>query len=110
MRQHFPVREPPLLSPINTIIETVAAEWGITRDELLGSSRKPRFAHPRIIAAQLARELTNASFPAIAKAFGRHHTSIVHAVQRAPALLAEHSDYAEKRAAVLAHLGQIGPR
>jgi chromosomal replication initiator protein len=88
----------------------VAAEWGITREELLGSSRKPRFAHPRIIAAQLARELTKASLPTIGKAFSRDHSTIVHAIRRAPALLAEHPDYAEKRSAVLAHLRPLCPR
>src|SRR5437763_11982266 len=44
------------------------AEFGISRDELVGPSHKAKFVRPRHVAMARARE-TGASFPKIGKAF-----------------------------------------
>ena len=82
--------------PIEIIINEVAAEFGITAKALLSRNRSNRFSHPRILAMALARELTKASFPAIGRAFGRDHSSVVSAVARSPELQKRYPDYAVK--------------
>jgi chromosomal replication initiation ATPase DnaA len=57
----------------------------------------------------LARELTKASFPVIGRAFGRDHSTAMHAVDRSPELLEKFPEYVAKRAAVLVRLGQSEP-
>jgi chromosomal replication initiator protein len=82
--------------PIELIINAVSEEFGITATELLSRRRSERFSHPRIIAMGLARELTKASFPAIARSFGLHHSTVMHAVARSPELLNLYPEYAVK--------------
>jgi len=93
-----------MAGPISIIQDAVAAEFGVTREELLGPSRRNRFAHPRMIAVQLARELTEANYSTIARKFSRHHTSILSAIRRVPDLLQTYPEYEIKRQAVLARL------
>ncbi len=58
--------------------------FGITREELLSSSRTARLAWPRQVAMYLAREHTDASLPTIGSQFGgRGHTTVLHACRRA---------------------------
>jgi chromosomal replication initiator protein len=90
-------------------IEATAAEFGITANQLLSPSRKTKFSHPRILAMALARELTKVSYPVIGRYFSRHHTSVLHAVERSQELLEAYPELAEKRLAVLARLGQSEP-
>jgi chromosomal replication initiator protein len=67
--------------------------FGITRDELLSTSRAQRVAWPRQLAMYLAREHTSHSLPAIARAFGgRNHTTVLHACRRASERLAGDPD------------------
>jgi chromosomal replication initiator protein len=68
-------------------IEVVQGEvcryYGVTRDELLGDKRTRRIVGPRQVAMYLSRELTDASLPAIGRAFGgRDHTTVMYAVQK----------------------------
>ncbi|HMM48062.1 MAG TPA: chromosomal replication initiator protein DnaA [Miltoncostaeaceae bacterium] len=68
-------------------IETVQSEvcrfYGVTKDELIGDRRTRRIVGPRQMAMYLARELTDASLPAIGRAFGgRDHTTVMYAVQK----------------------------
>jgi chromosomal replication initiator protein len=70
------------------IQSTVAAHFGITRPELLSSSRAARVAWPRQVAMYLTRELTGQSLPAIGRDFGgRDHTTVMHACKRTAARL-----------------------
>jgi chromosomal replication initiator protein len=57
--------------------------FGITREELLSSSRTARLTWPRQVAMYLSRELTDQTLPAIGSAFGgRDHTTVMHACKR----------------------------
>jgi chromosomal replication initiator protein len=82
--------------PIEIIVNEVAAEFGITAKALLSRNRSNRVSHPRILAMALARKLTKASFPAIGRAFGRDHSSVMSAVARSPELQKRYPDYAVK--------------
>jgi chromosomal replication initiator protein len=70
-----------------TIAEIQAAtcrHFGLSTDELVSSGRSPRIAWPRQVAMYIARELTDASLPAIGREFGgRDHTTVLHACRRA---------------------------
>jgi chromosomal replication initiator protein len=68
---------------IERIQDAVCEHFGLTRAELLSSSRAARISWPRQLAMYLAREHTEASLPAIGAAFGgRNHTTVMHAVRR----------------------------
>jgi chromosomal replication initiator protein len=70
------------------IIGRVAAAFGVTPKELLGASRLRRVLVPRQVAMFLAREACGLSFPRLAAAFGRDHTTVLHAVRKVEADLA----------------------
>lgn len=73
------LREP---VPIDTITAAVSKHFEITTDELLGAGRARRVSGPRQIAMYLACEHSGLSLPAIAAAFGRDHSTVVHARDR----------------------------
>ena len=59
-------------------------------DELVSASRAQAVAWPRQVAMYLTRELTDATLPAIGRAFGnRNHTTVLHACKRTAARIAE---------------------
>jgi chromosomal replication initiator protein len=60
----------------------VGAAFGLSLEELLSHSREPRVTWPRQLAMHLARELTEQTLPAIGRAFGRGHTTVLHAGRR----------------------------
>lgn len=73
---------------IQAIKEEVATYYRVPLGELEGPSRKKEVAFARQIAIYLARELTDASFPALGRAFGgRDHTTATHAYQKVQELL-----------------------
>ncbi|MGO0575815.1 chromosomal replication initiator protein DnaA [Ornithinimicrobium panacihumi] len=66
-----------------TIINVVADYFGITREELCGTSRSRSLVNARQAAMYLCRELTEMSLPQIGEAFGgRDHTTVMHAERK----------------------------
>ncbi|HEX4903305.1 MAG TPA: chromosomal replication initiator protein DnaA [Acidimicrobiales bacterium] len=66
-----------------TILATTAEYFGYTVEELIGRSRTRPLTTARHVGMYLFRELTDLSFPNIAKEFGgRDHTTVIHAVDR----------------------------
>ena len=90
---------------INDIQRAICAEFSITSDELLGTCRVARIAHPRAIAVQLCRKFTKASFPMLGRAFRRHHSTCVVLARRAHDLIDFNPALFDKRQAVLRRLG-----
>jgi chromosomal replication initiator protein len=82
------------------IIGKVAAAFGVTVKELTGPSRLRRVLVPRQVAMFLAREACGLSFPRLAAAFARDHTTVLHAVRKIAAELGED----ERLAAVVRRL------
>jgi chromosomal replication initiator protein len=76
--QAVPVR---VLAPIAQIIATVAARYGVTREELLAHGRTQPATTARQVAMRLARELTGKSYPEIGRAFSRDHATVIHACE-----------------------------
>jgi chromosomal replication initiator protein len=68
---------------LREIQEQVCAAFDVSLDQLLSTSRTATVAWPRQVAMYLARELTDATLPAIGRAFGgRNHTTVLHAHRR----------------------------
>jgi chromosomal replication initiator protein len=60
--------------------------FGLSREELLSSTRATRITWPRQVAMYLAREITGESLPTIGRHFGgRDHTTVLHAWRRTSA-------------------------
>ncbi|HEU4702773.1 MAG TPA: chromosomal replication initiator protein DnaA [Conexibacter sp.] len=72
---------------VNTVEEIQAAtcdRLGIAPEALTSPDRSARVAWARQVAMYLSRELTDATLPAIGRAFGgRNHTTVLHACRRA---------------------------
>ncbi|WP_437583546.1 chromosomal replication initiator protein DnaA [Paramicrobacterium sp. CJ85] len=78
-----------VISPVD-IINTTAAYFKLTVDDLYGSSRSQAIATARQIAMYLCRELTNLSLPKIGQLFGnRDHTTVMYANKKIGDLMQE---------------------
>nr|WP_084126119.1 chromosomal replication initiator protein DnaA [Demequina sp. NBRC 110054] len=67
----------------SSIIGTTADYFGITMDELTGTSRSRVFVTARQIAMYLCRELTDLSLPKIGEHFGgKDHTTVMYSVKK----------------------------
>jgi chromosomal replication initiator protein len=76
-KQHRPLRR-----TVEEVQAAAADAFGITLDDLVSGGRSPRLAWPRQVAMYLSRELTDQTLPAIGRAFGRDHTTVMHACKR----------------------------
>ena len=64
--------------------------FGFSVEEIKGASRRRPLVTSRQIAMYAFRELTDLSYPAIAREFGgRDHTTVIHAVAKTGALMRE---------------------
>jgi chromosomal replication initiator protein len=83
------VEQPRQITP-EMILEATASAFGFTVDELRGASRRRPLVIARQISMYVFREVTDFSYPAIAKKFGdRDHTTVMHAVQKISSLMKE---------------------
>ncbi|WP_328918729.1 chromosomal replication initiator protein DnaA [Streptomyces griseoaurantiacus] len=72
------------------IMAATAAYFGLTVEDLCGTSRGRALVTARQIAMYLCRELTDLSLPKIGAQFGgRDHTTVMHADRKIRALMAE---------------------
>ena len=73
-----------------TIMGATASYFGITLEDLCGSSRSRVLVTARQVAMYLCRELTDLSLPKIGQLFGgRDHTTVMHADRKIRSLMAE---------------------
>jgi chromosomal replication initiator protein len=86
----------PRARTVEDIQRRTCEAFGISMDQLLSASRAQPVAWPRQVAMYLARELTDATLPAIGRAFGgRNHTTVMHACRRAAERIARDRDAQE---------------
>jgi chromosomal replication initiator protein len=72
------------------IIEKTSQMFGFSVEEIKGASRRRPLVTARQIAMYVFRELTDLSYPAIAREFGgRDHTTVIHAVDKIGTLMRE---------------------
>lgn len=71
------------MKPINAqILARVSERLEVTREQLLGSSRRKSLVEARHLVFLLARELSRESFPELGATFGFDHTTVIHGVER----------------------------
>ncbi len=72
------------------IIEATAAMFDFSVEDLCGRSRRRPLVTARQVSMYVCRDKTDLSYPAIARAYGgRDHTTVIHAVEKIGALMAE---------------------
>ncbi len=72
------------------IMEAVSETFGFSVEDLCGTSRRRPLVSARQIGMYVFRELTDFSYPAIAREFGgRDHTTVIHAVEKVSGLMKE---------------------
>ncbi|MEX0973463.1 MAG: chromosomal replication initiator protein DnaA [Solirubrobacterales bacterium] len=82
---------------IEAIQQSVAAAFGISRAELVGSSRAATPLRARQVAILLTREATDLSLPQIGRLYGgRDHSTILNALRRVEATLGADADLARQ--------------
>ncbi len=75
---------------VMTIQQIVGAEWGVTPEGLQSKTRTKALTTPRQIAMWLCRELLALQLVEIGNAFGgRDHSTVIHSLERAQAMMAE---------------------
>jgi chromosomal replication initiator protein len=75
-------RQPRPITPA-VILEATSKMFGIPVEEITGKKRQRPLVAARQVAMYVVRELTDLSYPAIAREFGgRDHTTVIHAVEK----------------------------
>lgn len=82
-------KQPRQITP-TMILEETSDMFGFSVDEIIGASRRRPLVTARQVAMYVFREVTDLSYPAIAREFGgRDHTTVIHAVDKIGNLMAE---------------------
>jgi len=84
-------------TPVEEIQQRVATAFGVSRGELVGSTRAAAPMRARQVAIYLTRELTDLSLPQIGRLYGgRDHSTVLNSVRRIEASLAEDPQLSER--------------
>jgi len=80
---------PRIITP-DLILEMTCTRFAFSLEEIKGKSRRRPLVAARQVAMYVMRELTDLSYPAIAREFGgRDHTTVIHAVDKISAQMQE---------------------
>lgn len=84
-------------TPVEEIQREVSKAFGISRAELVGSTRAATPLRARQVAIYLTRELTDLSLPQIGRLYGgRDHSTVLNSIRRIEARFAEDHGLAER--------------
>ena len=87
----FTPQKQQIVTPVH-ILTACSTMFGISIDDIIGTSRRRQLVTARHIAMYVMRDLTDLSFPAIAAEFGdRDHTTVIHAVNKIKQLMSNAS-------------------
>ena len=90
-------RGPRRATAVEEIQQQVATSFGISRAELVGSSRAATPLRARQVAILLTRELTELSLPQIGRLYGgRDHSTVLNALRRIETTIAEDAPLAAR--------------
>ena len=89
LADHLATRQPRQITPAS-ILSATSDLFGFSVEDLCGHSRRRPLVIARQVSMYVFRELTDYSYPAIAKEFGgRDHTTVIHAVEKISNLIKE---------------------
>jgi chromosomal replication initiator protein len=96
---------------VEEIQQRVAAAFGISRAELVGSSRAATPLRARQVAILLTREATDLSLPQIGRLYGgRDHSTVLNSLRRAEATLSSDSGLARQVAELRSSIHSSPPK
>ncbi len=96
--------QPHRITP-EVILEATASTFGFTVQELCGTNRRRPLVTARQIGMYVFRELTDFSYPAIAREFGgRDHTTVIHAVDKIAGLMKERRQIYDQVTDLILHI------
>ncbi len=78
---------------IEQIKKRVAEHFKLRSSELKSRNNARDIAEPRQIAMFLCRKLTTASLPEIGTEFAKHHTTVLHSIEKIERKMTENSDF-----------------
>ena len=89
LADHLAPGQPRQVTPA-TILKATSDLFGFSIEDLCGHSRRRPLVIARQVSMYVFREVTDYSYPAIAKEFGdRDHTTVIHAVEKISSLMKE---------------------
>jgi chromosomal replication initiator protein len=95
---------------VEEIQQRVAERFGISRAELVGSSRAATPLRARQVAIYLTRELTDLSLPQIGRLYGgRDHSTVLNSVRRLEAGMAEDEELARRVGELRGEVHNVDP-
>jgi chromosomal replication initiator protein len=98
-------------TPVEEIQQHVASSFGISRAELVGSSRAATPLRARQVAILLTRESTGLSLPQIGRLYGgRDHSTVLNSLRRIEIGIAEDSGLADKVDRLRTEIHNLGPQ
>jgi len=87
LQELIALRKPRPITPA-VILDATAEKFGLLKEDIIGQRRHRPLVTARQIAMYVFRELTELSYPAIAREFGgRDHTTVIHAVDKISTLM-----------------------
>jgi chromosomal replication initiator protein len=96
--------QPRRITP-SMILEATASTFGFAVDDLCGPSRRRPLVIARQIGMYVFREMTDFSYPAIAREFGgRDHTTVMHAVDKISSLMKERRQIYDQVTELILHI------
>lgn len=90
---------------LENLIDAAAQAFAVTPEDIKGRSQQQKYVRARHAYVLIARDTLKESYPRIAKAIGRDHTTIMSGYDRARALLTRCSVFQRAIAAIKAALG-----
>ncbi|MBM3661734.1 MAG: chromosomal replication initiator protein DnaA [Actinobacteria bacterium] len=96
--------KPKTITP-GLILEQTAQMFGLNVEQLISRSRTRDLVHARQVGMYVCRELTDLSYPQIAKQFGgRDHTTVIHAYEKVSTRMADKQKTYDDVTALIQHI------
>jgi len=95
---------------LEEIVRETARAYGLTPEDLRSRSRKQLVVRPRQVAMYLVRRYTPTSLADIGRAFGRDHTSVMHAIDVVERRIVERPQLRYELEALAARVSGSPPR
>jgi chromosomal replication initiator protein len=86
---------------VDTILKFVSDYYGLRVSELKAASNSRAVVIPRQVAMYLCKQLTSASLPDIGRAFGKHHSTVIHSIRKVEEDRKKDGDFNSQIAAML---------
>jgi len=91
LHEFLPAESPS--ATVDTIMKLVGNYYKLSVAEMKSKNNSPQVAFPRQVAMYLCKQMTKCSLPEIGKRFGKHHSTVIHGVQKVERKRKEEKDF-----------------